>query len=126
MTADKLFGRWSLIKHGRFLSDGRYVTSADTMRGQLIYSSDFSMSVLIVFGEEAQNPSDLIAYSGHFSMEGGDILHQIEVSPRLSRQQSTERRTATLSHDQLTLRTEANTEGYFEIVWSRSVAMNFI
>lgn len=114
-----LIGRWGLVQHGRFDSLGNYHPTAEHMNGQLIYASDGSMSVLITKMPEPILTSDIIAYSGSYSVEDGKVLHHIEVSPYPKRLGTTEIRLASFRGDDLVLATEPDHGGRYEIVWRK-------
>jgi hypothetical protein len=115
----RLIGSWRLVKHGRVDSLGNYHPTAERMNGQLIYASDNSMSVLITKIPEPVLVSDIIAYSGSFSVEGGKVLHHIKVSPYPKRLSTTEIRLASFRGDDLVLATEPDQGGRYEIVWRK-------
>jgi len=115
----RLIGNWDLVKHGRVDTLGNYHPTAEQMNGQLIYASDGSMSVLITKVPEPVMVSDMIAYSGSFSVEGGKVLHYIKVSPYPIRLNTTEVRLASFRGDALVLTTEPDQGGRYEIVWRK-------
>jgi len=63
--------------------------------------------------------SDIIAYSGSFSVEGGKVLHHIKVSPYPKRLSTTEMRFASFRGDDLVLTTDPDQGGRYEIVWRK-------
>jgi hypothetical protein len=115
----RLIGNWGLVKHGRVDNLGNYHPTAERMNGQLIYAADGSMSVLITKAPEPKLVSDIIAYSGSFSVEGGKVLHHIKVSPDPKRLNTTEIRLVSFRGDDLVLTTEPDQGGRYEIVWRK-------
>ena len=114
-----VIGRWSLRSHGFRRSNGEFVPTAQEMTGRLIYSSDGSMSVLITKKSDPINASDMIAYSGYFTITESGMYHHVEVSPDFHRVGQKEHRLPSLDKDQLTLKTIPSLDGYYEIVWQR-------
>ena len=115
----RLIGNWNLVKHGSVDTLGNYHPTAEQMNGQLIYASDGSMSVLITKVPQPVLVSDMIAYSGSFSVEGCKVLHHIKVSPHPRRLNTTEVRLASFRGDDLVLTTEPDQEGQYEVVWRK-------
>lgn len=114
-----LIGTWELVRHGRFDAKGQYHPTGEQMTGRLLYAQDGSMSVLITKVPEPAQLSDLIAYSGTFSIEGDKVLHHVLISPYPDRVNKTGIRLASFSGKDLILGTEPDGEGRFEIVWRR-------
>jgi Lipocalin-like domain len=115
----RLIGNWALVKHGRVDNLGNYHPTAEQMNGQLIYAADASMSVLITKTPEPVLVTDIIAYSGSFSVAGGKVLHHIKVSPYPRRLNTTEIRLPSFRGDDLVLSTEPDQGGRYEIVWRK-------
>ncbi len=118
ISRSKLIGRWKLCSH-TFHHNGTIMPTASWVAGQLIYAEDGSMAVLISKKPQPEGMTDLILYSGHFTVEDGEILHHIEFSPNLDRIGNQERRIPTLAENQLTLQTVPSSEGFYKIVWQR-------
>lgn len=119
MEHKKIVGSWSLVNHGKFNEEGVYTPTADQIVGKLIYANDGAMSVLIVKCGDAKALSDLIVYSGRYSIDGDTINHHIEIAPRAARRNTTEIRFAELKNDILILRTPKLADGFSEIQWRR-------
>ena len=115
----RLIGRWRLVRHGHVDPLGNYHPTGERMNGQLIYACDGSMSVLITKVPEPNLASDIIAYSGSFSVAAGKVLHHIEVSPHPGRLGTTEIRLVSLRGNDLVLATEPDAGGRYEIVWRK-------
>jgi hypothetical protein len=114
-----LIGNWALVKHGRVDSLGNYHPTGERMNGQLIYAADGSMSVFITKVPQPVQLSDIIVYSGHFSVDGGKVSHHIKVSPYPERLNSTEIRLAPFRGDDLVLNTAPGEGGQYEMIWRR-------
>ena len=114
-----LIGNWALVKHGRVDHLGNYHPTGEQMNGQLIYAADGSMSVVITKVPQPAQLSDIIVYSGNFSVDGGKVLHHIKVSPYPKRLNTTEIRLASFRGDDLVLTTEPGEGGRYEIVWRK-------
>jgi len=119
ITLTRLIGSWTLVKHGHFNRSGQYHSTGDQMSGQLIYAPDGSMSVLITKIPKPAQLSDIIAYSGTFSIAGNKVLHHIRVSPDPRLVGTTAIRLISFQGADLVLKTEPNADGYWEIVWRK-------
>lgn len=115
----QLAGTYELISHGRFDSDGMSSSSGHQMSGQLMYSDDGFMSVFITFVNEPTEFSDMVIYSGRFSIDGNKIVHHIENSPNLKRRNTDEIRYFKFENNLLILLTPQTPEGFYEIKWQR-------
>lgn len=120
LTKEVLIGRWLLKSHGHYSQSGTFTSTSSNIRGHLTYNSDSSMNVLILKELTAQKVSDIIAYSGLYSLQPGEIYHHIEISLYEKRNNSVEKRNAVLNGDTLTLTTDKNENGFYEIVWTRN------
>lgn len=116
---EQLIGAWRLVKHGRFDVEGHYYATDDERSGQLTYAPDGSMSVLITKIPEPTELTHIIAYAGAFTIEGDKVCHHIKIASNSKRIGTTETRFASLRGNELTLRTEADNEGHYEIVWQK-------
>lgn len=119
LSRDVLLGQWELKKHGFQPTNGTFVPTAPAMMGRLIYAADGAMSVLITKCANPKEASDLIAYSGYFSIDEMGIYHHIEVSVDPKRIGRKELRIPSLQNDILTLKMAVSAEGHYEIVWRK-------
>lgn len=117
--AAALIGTWTLVKHGFVDLDGHFTPTALEMRGQLIYTTEGSMSILITKRPNAEKLEELIVYSGDYSLKEGKLLHHIRIAPSAKRVGTTEIRLMTLARDLLVLRTPPSPDGHYEITWKR-------
>ncbi len=116
---NSIVGGWDLRKHGFYNHSGEYHCTSEDARGQLIYTADNLMSVLIIKLNVPDSVNDVIAYSGTFSVTSDTILHHIQYALRLERENTTEKRRYRFENNQLILTTEADDQSYYEIVWER-------
>lgn len=65
---DILVGRYELISHGVFDSQNVFKETSSYLKGELIYSNENFLSVLILFKESPEKASDLLAYSGVYKL----------------------------------------------------------
>ncbi len=115
----QIVGTWSLVDHGYVGQDGLFARTGQNMIGQLTYTSDFSMNVLITKTASPTSLEDIIAYSGKFSLQSGKVLHHIEVASNISRVGTIEVRQLEFQDKHLILRSEPTNQGYFEITWQQ-------
>lgn len=115
----RLVGSWNLVKHGRFDANGQYHSTGENMTGQLIYAQDGSMSVLIIKVKAPAQLSDIIAYSGTYSVEDDKVTHHVKVSPTPERMKRSGVRLASFVGEDLVLATEPDAEGRYEIIWRK-------
>lgn len=120
LTKDDLIGRWLLKSHGHHSQDGIFTRTSPNIRGHLTYNTDSSMNVLILKEPTAQIVSDIITYSGVYTLEPGATFHHIEISLYEKRNNSIEKRNVNLDGDTLTLTTDENETGYYEIIWVKN------
>lgn len=114
-----ILGSWMLQKHGYYDRAGKYRCTSEVARGQLIYTADNLMSVLIIKVNTPESINDVIAYSGRFSVTADTISHHIQYALRSEREGTTEYRKYRFENDKLILLMEDDGQGYYEIVWGR-------
>lgn len=117
MTPADLLGTWKLVRHGFVPADGQFKPTGENMNGQLIYAPNGKMSVLITKMPDPAGLSDVIAYSGRFSVAGDRVTHHLDVALQAKRIGTDEIRIAARDGDRLVLRTEPTAEGHYEITW---------
>lgn len=117
---NRIAGRYSLIKHGTYDSSGLYKASSDYLKGEINYSSDGSLSVLILFKPEIEPKNDILSYLGtyHFVTEE-TLSHNITLCSNQARNNSSEMRTFKLSGTQLILGNALANGSRFEAIWER-------
>ncbi len=89
------------------------------MTGQLIYAQDGSMSVLITKVKSPAQLSDIIAYSGTFTVEDDKVMHHVKISPYPDRTKQSGVRLVSFVGEDLVLATEPDAEGRYEIIWRK-------
>lgn len=116
---ERLLGCWELIAHGLRAPDGTFRPTSDYLLGRLLYEPGGAMSVLIVLKDPPEVLSDMIAYSGRFSIKDGSVFHHVEAANRSARVGNSEERLARFEGDTLLLTTRPAAEGTYEITWRR-------
>ena len=115
-----LTGGWNLVHHHRVDKYGVARSTGEDVKGKLIYASDGALAVVITKRQtEPLTMKDISCYAGRFTFDGTCVHHHIAVSTRLERIGLTLKRTVTLSGDLLTLRSDPDGDGHFEIAWKR-------
>lgn len=119
LDRNQLLGAWELKNHGIRDESGTFSETSSFLLGRLIYEPSGAMSVLIALKNPVEKTSDLIAYSGRFSIKGQSVFHHVEVASRSNRVGETEERLAELCDEILILRTPPDDSGIYEISWKR-------
>lgn len=117
----RLLGSWELVAHGLRAPDGKFKPTSDFLLGRLIYEPGGAMSVLIALKNPLESLSDLIAYSGRFSIKDGSVIHHVEAASRSARVGNSEERLVRFENDDLVLTTRPAAEGMYEITWRKVV-----
>jgi len=112
-----IIGSWTLIRHGIVSPDGNFTPTGSEMDGQLMYTNDGTMSVFITKTSTPSTLTDIIAYSGTFTITDSHVIHHLRVTIQKERKGSNEIRIASREGSVLTLKTEPTAQGYYEIVW---------
>jgi 5-methylcytosine-specific restriction endonuclease McrBC regulatory subunit McrC len=119
MTHESLIGLWQLISHGTYDSNNIFSPTSQELAGQLIYGSDFSLSVLILFKSEPTAARDVLAYSGRWDLLNEiELNHHIEICNRTERVGNVERRQFEISGQRLFLRAKLDNQRIFEAQWN--------
>jgi len=115
-----IIGRYELIKHGTYNINGDYTSTSNEFSGNLIYATDRSLSVLILFKTEPKDAlKDLLAYTGQFVVKGSQVEHHIKISNQVHRQNTTEIREFAFNGYELTLKCKLNNGHMFEAIWMK-------
>lgn len=126
MRADDLIGVWRLVSFEELDDTGttsRGPLGADP-RGRLIYTRDGHVSVNMMRGTDP-GPVPYMGYAGTWRLDGSQIVHRIEVTPRPDWVDTEQTREATLQDDHLTLHARTRiggTEHRRVLVWRREPA----
>ena len=74
-------GRYTLLSHGILnLQNSTFAPSSLFLKGELIYSMDGFVSVLIFFNTDNEIPRQFLAYSGRYEILGnGKVVHKIDI-----------------------------------------------
>ena len=111
-------GRYRLVSHGTYKEDNFFPTSS-FLQGELIYSYDGYLSVLIFFKQTVTSEKDFLAYTGTFEqISESEILHKISLCSQSKRNGTVESRTFKESGNRIFLGVEMGDER-FEAVWER-------
>jgi hypothetical protein len=118
-----LFGTWKLKQFVREVAGTgeRYDQLGPHPEGVLSYSKDGRMSVLLLAGDRVKPSGDvptsqekvalfetMIAYAGTFTVDGGKIVHHVDLSWNGARAGTDQVRFYSLQGDILTIKTAAN------------------
>jgi Lipocalin-like domain len=117
---NKLIGRYKLISHGTYEKNGDFTQTSSFLKGELIYSSEGFLSVLIFFNEDNEVPRKFLAYSGSYEIiSEKEIVHKIRICNQTKRDQSSEKRTFKLIDKTLILSVDLEENQKFEAKWER-------
>lgn len=75
-------GTYELFKYEYAYKDGRSKPISDWYKGEIHYSENGSMSVVLRFAEKPEEFADVVAYSGRYRVDGNQIHHQVTMSVR--------------------------------------------
>lgn len=115
-----LIGRYKLLSHGIFSSEGTFKPTSPYLKGELIYSSEGFLSVQIFFKNEIEGPRDVLTYSGKYVCTHDCVIeHHIEICSQPKRDQTIEQRNYLLQDDQLTLSVNFEDKSKFEAKWQK-------
>lgn len=117
-----ILGTWYLLKYTLVDQEGRRKDIAEGIKGQLVYTQDGSVSVVIVLTSPVDRTSQMntICYSGRYRFEDENIVHEIYVSDKSSYINSSQVRSIDISNNILTL-TAPPIAGVTHIVrWQRT------
>ncbi len=114
-------GRYQLISHGTY-KENIFSPTSSYLKGELIYSSDGFLSVLIFFRESVTSEKDFLAYTGTFEHKSEyEILHHISLCSQSKRNGTIESRTFKSSGNRIYLGINMGAER-FEAVWAKVTA----
>ncbi|MGW6905705.1 lipocalin-like domain-containing protein [Streptomyces sp. NPDC054940] len=104
VRADDLIGVWRLVSFEELDDTG--ATSRGPLgaepSGRLIYTRDGHVSVNMMRGADP-GPVPYMGYAGTWRLNGSQVVHRIEVTPRPDWINTEQTREATLENDHLTL-----------------------
>ena len=117
---NELIGHYKLISHGTYENNGVFTPTSPFLKGELIYSGEGYLSVLIFFNEDNEVPRRFLAYSGTYEILNEDeIVHKIRICNQTKRDQSNEKRTFKLIDMTLILSVDLEENQKFEAKWER-------
>ena len=119
MTREDLVGTWKFRGFTLTGQDGAVSQPwGDDHDGQIVYSPDGFMSVLI------RQPSGLMAYCGPYTIEGDAVVHHIEIASNPKWVGNAQRRIVKLEGRRVTLTNEDSLVGgpgtRADLVWERA------
>ena len=118
MKTNNIIGRYSLLKHGVYNINNEYMPSSEYLKGEINYSADGAISILILFKESVEEERDILSYVGTFEIKSADLLvHNITLCSRQKRNNGSEERNYKLERNQLTLGCPLPDGSRFEAVW---------
>jgi hypothetical protein len=113
-------GRYKLKRHGTYKADGKFYPTSDYFQGELIYSPDGNLAVLILFSVKPDKNTEFLAYTGRYEIKDEKtVLHQISNCSQPERNNTEEERKFLITGDSLTLSKKLNSENMFEAIWER-------
>lgn len=117
---NKLIGRYSLLSHGTFDQSGHFNPTSSFLKGELIYSGNGNLSVLIFFKDDPETNQEFLAYSGNYEITGPDeVIHKISICSKSKRNNSDEKRNYQIERDCLILSCDIEDGKRFEARWKR-------
>jgi hypothetical protein len=119
-----LIGRYKLIDHGIYEQNGVYNPTSTFLKGELIYSSEGYLSVLIFFKDDPDTNREFLAYSGRYKItsindNNGEVIHQINICSRSNRNGTSEDRHYRFVDNYLFLSCDLEDGKKFEAKWER-------
>ncbi len=76
-------GTYNLVKYGyQYKHQNQFKPISDWYSGQIQYSENGYMSVIVRFAEKPEDFSDIVAYSGTYKIVGNQIHHEVSHSVR--------------------------------------------
>jgi hypothetical protein len=117
---NKLAGRYNLESHGTFDHENVFVSTAPEIQGQLIYSIEGYLSVLILFKKLPVLQNDILAYSGRYEVHDNVAIHHFDICNNPARIGNSEKRDFSIdSSGVLTLQARLSDGRLFQAVWRR-------
>jgi hypothetical protein len=119
LTAKDLVGTWTFQSFSLVGRDGAVTKPwGDDHDGQIVYSPDGFMSVLI------RRPGGVLAYCGPYAIEGDAVVHRIEIATDPKLVGTAQRRFVKLDGRRVTLTSEESLVGgpgtQANLVWERA------
>ena len=115
-----LAGRYRLISHGVYSKQSVFVPTSSYLLGELIYSKEGFLSVLIFFKKTITSDKDFLAYSGRFELiSENEVAHHISICSQSHRNGTSEKRTLEVTGKGIKLGLPLENEERFEAVWEK-------
>lgn len=113
-------GKYRLLRHGTFNRAGEFIPTSTYLQGELIYSSEKFLSVLILFNPSITSEKDFLAYTGTYEISSHDqIIHHISLCSQSNRNGTSEARTVTVQGSTIKLGLDLDNGDRFEALWEK-------
>ena len=120
MVIGDLAGRYSLVSHGVYDRNSHFIPTSSYLLGELIYSADGNLSVLIFFKEAINSEKDFLAYTGRVELISvNEVIHHISICSQIKRNGTNENRTLEVTGEGIKLGLSMENEERFEAVWKK-------
>ncbi|MBC7540185.1 MAG: lipocalin-like domain-containing protein [Bacteriovorax sp.] len=117
---NKLVGNYKLLSHGTYNRSGEFTPTSQYLKGELIYSSEGYLSVLIFFNEDSEIPRKFLAYSGNYEITGdSEVIHKINICSNSKKNRTQESRNYRFIDNFLFLSCTLDGGEIFEAKWER-------
>lgn len=81
--SEKLCGTYDLVKYGyQYKNQDTFKPISDWYAGQIHYSENGTMNVIVRFAEKPEDFTDIVAYSGSYNVANAQIHHEVTHSVR--------------------------------------------
>lgn len=119
-TVLSLVGRYKLLKHGVIIQENEFIPTSEYLKGELIYSTDGFLSVIIFFKDTPNSEKDFLAYSGKYEvLSASKIVHKINICSQGKRDNSEESRNYRVVDGNLILSAQLADNRLFEATWQK-------
>lgn len=115
-----LIGKYKLLTHGTFGQENIFTPTSDYLKGELIYSSEGYLSVIIFFNDDSEIPRKFLGYSGTYKVtSGNEVIHKINICSNSKKDSTEELRNYRLVDNFLFLSCDLDGNNKFEAKWER-------
>lgn len=115
-----LASRYRLVSHGVYNKQSVFAPTSSYLLGELIYSGEGNLSVLIFFKESITSDKDFLAYSGKIEIiSENEVIHHISICSQSKRNGTSEKRTLEVTSNGIKLSLPMDNEERFEAVWKK-------
>jgi hypothetical protein len=118
---NNLIGRYKLVTHGTY-KKAKFVPTSLFLKGELSYSIEGHLSVLIFFNEDQESPRMFLAYSGTYEITSShEVVHKIHICSNSKKDKSIEMRNYKKVDEFLFLTIQLEEDEKFEAKWERLI-----